>query len=65
MPIAFLMVVLAGTEQAAQAAAAWVGAARIGAGDSPDQSWGSARGRGHEVSLAATEASATGGTTVR
>ncbi|MFJ6484265.1 LamG-like jellyroll fold domain-containing protein [Streptomyces sp. NPDC091682] len=58
------MTVLAGTEQAAQAVGLW-SASRSGpgAGDIPEQGWGSARGRGHAASGDATDADASGGRT--
>ncbi|MFD3337341.1 LamG-like jellyroll fold domain-containing protein [Streptomyces sp. NPDC058700] len=56
------MAVLAGTEQAAVAANRWVAAKTgYGAGELPQQGWGSARGRGHSVSGGATDAAVGGG----
>ncbi|MFE9796033.1 LamG-like jellyroll fold domain-containing protein [Streptomyces goshikiensis] len=64
MSMAITMTVLAGTEQAAQAVGLW-SASRSGpgAGQIPEQGWGSARGRGHAVSGDATDADASGGRT--
>lgn len=60
--IAFVMAVLAGTEQAALAVNQWVIAKKVpGAGERPEQAWGSARGRGHDASGDATDADAEGG----
>ncbi|MCY0954111.1 LamG-like jellyroll fold domain-containing protein [Streptomyces sp. H27-S2] len=60
--VAFVMAVLAGTEQAALAVNQWVTARKVpGAGERPEQAWGSARGRGHEVPGSATEAGTDGG----
>ncbi|AWZ10381.1 laminin G [Streptomyces sp. ICC4] len=60
--IAFVMAVLAGTEQAALAANQWVVAAKgSGAGERPGQAWGSARGRSHDASGNVTGAAAGGG----
>ncbi|WP_328966373.1 hypothetical protein [Streptomyces sp. NBC_00239] len=60
--MAITMTVLAGTEQAAQAAGLW-SASRSGpgAGELPEQGWGSARGRGHSAPGDATDAAASGG----
>ncbi|WP_405603897.1 DNRLRE domain-containing protein [Streptomyces sp. NBC_01410] len=60
--MAFTMAVLAGTEQTALAVNRW-GEARSGpgAGELPEQNWGSARGRGHKASGDATDAAAAGG----
>ncbi|WP_327380522.1 LamG-like jellyroll fold domain-containing protein [Streptomyces sp. NBC_01207] len=56
------MAVLAGTEQAALAVNQWVIAKKVpGAGERPEQAWGSARGRGHDASGDATDADAEGG----
>ncbi|MEU4266808.1 LamG-like jellyroll fold domain-containing protein [Streptomyces sp. NPDC026092] len=56
------MAVLAGTEQAALAVDKWVIAkSGYGAGELPEQGWGSARGRGHSASGDATDAAAGGG----
>ncbi|WP_284440282.1 LamG-like jellyroll fold domain-containing protein [Streptomyces vilmorinianum] len=62
--MALTMTVLAGTEQAAQAVGLW-SASRSGpgAGELPEQGWGSARGRGHAASGDATDANASGGRT--
>ncbi|MFJ3582348.1 LamG-like jellyroll fold domain-containing protein [Streptomyces sp. NPDC090127] len=57
-----MMAVLAGTEQAALAVTRWVAAkAGPGAGELPEQGWGSARGRGHSATGDATDAAAAGG----
>lgn len=56
--LAFVLAVLAGTEQAASA----LGQSTAGsAGESPDQRWGSAAGRSHTASASATDAAAKGG----
>ncbi|MFJ5811103.1 LamG-like jellyroll fold domain-containing protein [Streptomyces sp. NPDC093093] len=56
------MAVLAGTEQAALAVNQWVIAkAGSGAGERPQQGWGSARNRGHSAPGDATDATAGGG----
>ncbi|MFF9283718.1 LamG-like jellyroll fold domain-containing protein [Streptomyces griseosporeus] len=57
--VAFLMALLAGTEQAAQALGQWT--AEAAGADAPDQRWGSAAGRSHRASAEATDASAKGG----
>ncbi|MFJ7067895.1 LamG-like jellyroll fold domain-containing protein [Streptomyces sp. NPDC101115] len=60
--VAFVMAVLAGTEQAAIAVTRWDTAeAGYGAGELPEQGWGSAGGRGHSASGNATDAAAGGG----
>ncbi|MFG3382222.1 LamG-like jellyroll fold domain-containing protein [Streptomyces sp. NPDC047999] len=59
---AFVLVALACTEQVATATASWSTATRaVDAGSRPGQQWGTAEGRGHLASAAATEASAPGG----
>ncbi|MGW5425055.1 LamG-like jellyroll fold domain-containing protein [Streptomyces sp. NPDC003943] len=60
--VAFILAVLAGTEQAAWAVNKW-DTARYGpgAGDRPEQGWGSARGRRHSAAGSTTDASAGGG----
>ncbi|WP_234008818.1 LamG-like jellyroll fold domain-containing protein [Streptomyces sp. Mg1] len=56
------MAVLAGTEQAALAVAQWgIAKTGFGAGERPEQGWGSARGRGHSASGDATDAESGGG----
>ncbi|MFE2064059.1 LamG-like jellyroll fold domain-containing protein [Streptomyces sp. NPDC059467] len=57
--VAFVLAVLAGTEQGASASV--LSAARSDTMASPEQSWGSAAGRGHKASANATDASAKGG----
>ncbi|MFG2753770.1 LamG-like jellyroll fold domain-containing protein [Streptomyces xanthophaeus] len=60
--IAFVLALLAGTEQAALAVSRWVAAKQVpGAGERPEQAWGSARGRGHDAAGNATDAAAEGG----
>ncbi|MEU2119546.1 LamG-like jellyroll fold domain-containing protein [Streptomyces sp. NPDC016459] len=60
--MAITMTVLAGTEHAAQAVGLWsAGRSGPGAGELPEQGWGSARGRGHAASGDATDAAAAGG----
>ncbi|MGW0313313.1 LamG-like jellyroll fold domain-containing protein [Streptomyces flavidovirens] len=59
--VAFLMAVLAGTEQVVLAADRPSDDPRIAAGDTPDQRWGSARGRSDKASPDATDAAAKGG----
>ncbi|MFJ9121900.1 LamG-like jellyroll fold domain-containing protein [Streptomyces sp. NPDC102394] len=57
--VAFVLAVLAGTGQGAYALP--LSAARSGTTALPEQSWGSAAGRGHKASADATDASAKGG----
>ncbi|PAZ11830.1 laminin G [Streptomyces sp. SA15] len=56
--VAFVLAVLAGTEHVALAADQLTSGS---AGETPDQSWGSAAGRRHAASADATDASAKGG----
>ncbi|MDX3245093.1 hypothetical protein [Streptomyces sp. ME18-1-4] len=56
--VAFVLAVLAGTEQVAFAVGR---STTAGSGEAPDQRWGSAAGRGHTASAKATDASAKGG----
>ncbi|WP_228044363.1 LamG-like jellyroll fold domain-containing protein [Streptomyces ferrugineus] len=57
--VAFVLAVIAGTEQAALAVGPSTGGSS--AADAPDQPWGSAAGRRHTASTDATDASAKGG----
>ncbi|MEU8932882.1 LamG-like jellyroll fold domain-containing protein [Streptomyces sp. NPDC048409] len=57
--VAFVLAVLAGTEQGAASLA--LSAAGGGTTAAPEQSWGSAAGRGHKASAQATDAAAKGG----
>ncbi len=59
--VAFVLAVLAGTEQGASTLA--LSAADSGTTAAPEQSWGSAAGRSHKASADATDASAKGGRT--
>lgn len=60
--VAFLVAVLACTEQAALAVARWAESRPgPGPGGRPEQAWGTARGRGHDAAGGATEAAAAGG----
>ncbi|MEU8847205.1 LamG-like jellyroll fold domain-containing protein [Streptomyces sp. NPDC048564] len=57
--VAFVLAVIAGTEQAAPAVYQRTGGSS--AGDAPDQTWGSAAGRRHTAPTDATDATAKGG----
>ncbi|QES10330.1 DNRLRE domain-containing protein [Streptomyces venezuelae] len=59
--VAFIFAVLTGTERAALALDGWAAKAGRGAGDAPEQSWGSARGGGHRAPGDATDADSAGG----
>ncbi|MFD7098500.1 laminin G, partial [Streptomyces xanthophaeus] len=62
--VAFVMAVLAGTEQAALAVAQWdIAKQAPGAGERPEQAWGSARGLSHETPGDSTDAPAGDGRT--
>ncbi|NUR04606.1 MAG: hypothetical protein HOY79_51325 [Streptomyces sp.] len=56
--VAFVLAVLAGTQQAALAVDRWESGS---AANAPDRRWGSAAGRRHTASADATDASAKGG----
>ncbi|MFE4632727.1 hypothetical protein ACFRJ1_05010 [Streptomyces sp. NPDC056773] len=60
--VAFVMAVLAGTDQVALAVDQWVEAREASdPGGRPGQTWGSAKGRSHDAAGSATDASASAG----